>query len=321
MPSAKRKPRSLPRYIPAEKSNLTNLRPGKDPSIIIGPVRNLLVKRAAEDDRRADVIHPSEMAKKNWCGRATYYRLAGFPPDEEVVNTNSELIFEEGHSIHHKWQFWHWQLGDLQGVYECIVCKWKGWATSPRHCPRCFMPAYNYEGPLFMRYREVPLESPEYRIAGHADGLTDELFEVKSMSPGTVRVEAPQIYRRYEEGELTMPQLWQNMRRPFPSHIRQGMIYCWLRGTSTMRFIYEWKMTSAPKEFQVELDEQVMEKLLDKCLDILYAVEHEKRPRRPQWATGPKNATCRECPHKTECWKGHDEEETTVSVRRRRRTS
>lgn len=309
--------------LPAVDKTMTQLRPARSGGELLPVVRANLLRREAADPRNHMVIHPSEVSKTGWCSRDTWLRLSGAPADDNVFDTSTLLIFEEGNAIHEKYQFWLWEAGVLQGEYLCILCEWRGWATAPKRCPRCRAKAFDWGGPKFMRYKEVPVERPDLRIAGRADGKTDELLEIKSVGLGTVREENPALYSRYTNGELDLPKLFTNIRTPFVSHVRQGMLYAWLHGTEVMRYIYEWKPTQIVKEFEVRLNLDLLEDRIDRIKDINYALDNGRTIRRPKWAD-PEHKTCKKCEHRTVCWsddhgqKADQEAPTPVSVRVRR---
>jgi hypothetical protein len=319
MPPSKRRAAKLPNVLPASGKKMQQLRPTKSQGALLPLVRANLLRRVDADPRDHTVIHPSEVAKSGWCARDTWLRLVGAPGEERVFDSSTLLIFEEGTAIHEKYQFWFWEAGVLQGEYLCILCKWRGWATAPRRCPQCRARAYDYDGPLFLRYKEVPLRRPDLRIAGNADGLTDELLEIKSVGLGTIREENPALYQRYTSGELDLPKLFTNIRSPMVSHVRQGMLYAWLAGRDVMRYIYEWKPTQLVKEFEVRLNLDLLEDRIDRIKDINYALDNGRTVRRPKWAD-PEHKTCKKCEHNTACWSDTYEatRKTPVTFRVRR---
>ena len=82
--------------------------------------------------------------------------------------------------------------------------------------------------------------------------------------------------------------LWKNIRKPFPSHLRQGHLYGALAGVSEVIFIYEYKPNQAYKEFVVKTSPSVYEPLLEMALDVKWAVEQGRIPRCP-------HRDCKEC--------------------------
>jgi hypothetical protein len=262
------------------------------------------------DDRRSDCIHPSEASHEGWCPRAVYYRIIGAKAG--IVKPHSlamEMVFERGHDSHKKWQHWFWDMGLLKGLFICRVCNLRWWDQSPYECPRC-------ESTL-LKYGEVPVESPEFLLAGQADGDVvreggSVLIEVKTIGTGTLQFEAPNLLKRYtykhtdEDGvartSVEWYRLWSGIRRPFPAHLRQGMIYCFCYGRKEIIYIYDPKfITAYPKEFEIKFDKSLIGDVLDDCITVKNALEKGRPPRRPMWATEGCTA-CKACPYEGECY-------------------
>jgi hypothetical protein len=143
-----------------------------------------------------DHIHPSEMAKADWCPRATYYRLKTGKVFDDSFSFVLENIFDEGNEIHRKWQNRMRQTGKLWGSWRCLICmQW-------RH--QCFAPGPADGGMCYDKiihhweYKEVPLEDKDSLIWGHEDGamcdptaLTVDgyMVELKSVGLGTLRID------------------------------------------------------------------------------------------------------------------------------------
>lgn len=253
---------------------------GKRESRLLGPVERHLLAQPPSD-RSTLVLHPSEMAKSDWCRRASYYLLSGAQAPAEVTRLVRENIFDEGHEYHRKWQARLADMGALVGRWFCLACyrDAEEFGPRPQACRFCGKRSC-------IEYREVSLRSVEHRIAGHADGWVtglgaDCLIEIKSIGTGTIRMEQPTLLTK-ADNDLDL--VWKNIRRPFPSHYRQGQIYLALANLqygstapTEIVFIYEYKLNGAVKEFVVEFDNDSVEHLLEAALDIVYAVE-KKRP-------------------------------------------
>jgi hypothetical protein len=289
----------------------------RDKDRLVSVVARHLAKQVALDDyvlRGEHNIHPSEMSKENWCPRATFYRLTGVPVLLVPVPLSRQVIFEYGDEIHERWQRWFWEIGLLRGLFRCRWCHNIWSAVSPQECPRC------ESGRDLLAYAEVPVESEEYLILGSADGdvrrpETEEwvLIEIKSIGAGSIRYEAPNLLSRYtyehtdEEGkkhtDVDWYDLWQHIRAPFLTHLRQGMIYLFCTGRTEIVFIYEPKfITAQPKEFEISFRREVIEELLEQCLVVKKALDTNRPPKRPVWAD-PEEPTCKACPYVNICWK------------------
>lgn len=257
--------------------------------------QQMLERNAGRDTQH---VHPSDLAKNDWCPRATYYKIAG---TEETNSDSFALrrmnIFAEGHYIHEKWQKWMWLTGCLAGMWQCKKCDHKWEDKSPEHCPDCGSPR--------LVYREVPLYNEEHKIIGHADGMWEDtkgksLVEIKSVGLGTIRWDAPDLYSGYESGDLTLDDLWKRIKRPLLPHRRQINLYMYMSGVHDAIVLYEWKPTQEVKEFHLAYDESLVAPLLEGAKSVNEAVEEGVVPPRPVGFT--KSGACKFCPFKTKCW-------------------
>ena len=291
---------------------------------VVGPVERMLMAKDPTDGRRQDVLHPSELAKSAHCPLADYYRLVACDtgqtlPRQDPNRFRSEIIFSEGHEYHRKWQDWITELGVLEGMWLCPSCEHQWWDTSPLTCARCNHVGWKVpERWTNMVYREVPIASAKHRISGQADGKVGRsLLEVKSIGEGTIRIEAPALYKRHTKKIVVLPEdgdhlkgdlplsqigrpvagseprswvdmraLWDSVKRPFPSHLRQADIYMGVARISgldidSMTFIYENKANGGSKEFVVAYSAARSDALLDVALDIVWAVEKRRPPECP----------------------------------------
>jgi rubrerythrin len=257
-----------------------------------------------ESTRRHDVMHPSEMAKKDWCGRHDYYRIISTPSEKDTALANPSFtmnnIFAEGHTIHGKYQDWLWEMGVLYGHWLCLSCDYNWNGTSPRECPECGSPR--------LMYREVPL----YRdlVGGHADGAIhldgwNGLIEIKSIGMGTLRHEAPRMHQRYLDGE-TLENIWWKISRPFATHIKQAQLYLWMAWPryEEICFIYESKFHQQVKEFVIGYNPTMIAPILETARDVSRGVAQGVPPPRPEWAAQPDSRICKSCPYRTSCWGG-----------------
>ena len=248
----------LKRFLDAKKSN---------PRLIGDIERHLLAK--TPEVRRTDVLHPSEMAKSDWCLRASYFALSGMPVKKENPNLRLQSIFDEGHFIHAKWQNWFSEMGVLHGYWDLGAPNNKTWATSK-----------DLVGIPDKVYKEVPLVYDELRIAGHADGWIkgigeDCLIEIKSIGAGTIRIEAPDLIAK-ADGDLQTA--WRSIRRPFSTHVMQGQIYLELmrrlgHEVNEIVFLYELKADQDYKEFVIKADFELVESKFLKAKRVCDAVE------------------------------------------------
>lgn len=267
------------------------------PSRLIGDVERHILSRPL-GDRSTTVLHPSEIIKKDWCHRAAYFLLQGEPKVQEKIPLRLQSIFDEGHAIHAKWQRWFQEMGVLHGKFTCATCNESMWGTSPDLCNTCGAP----ESKLV--YTEVTLFDDELRIKGHTDGWIkgigdDCLIEIKSIGPGTIRSEAPNLM--YDAGG-DLFKAWGNIRRPFSPHILQGQVYLELmtrmgNPVNEVVLLYELKADQSYKEFSVKRDFELVRHVFDSAQRVVEAVNANQAPSCNVGAKG----TCKQCaPYKEE---------------------
>jgi hypothetical protein len=255
----------------AQKSDLWKFLDAKaKPTRLLGDVERYLLQKPA-GDRRTDVLHPSEIIKKDWCKRASYFLLQGAVKIGEKPNLRLQNIFDEGHAIHDKWQSRFQEMGVLHGKFKCQACHEITWGTSPSECSKC--------GWKHLKYDEVTLVDEELRIAGHTDGWIkglgeDCLIEIKSIGPGTIRSEAPNLMM---DADGDFMKAWSSVRKPFGSHVLQGQMYLELmkrmgNPVEEIVFLYELKADQSYKEFVVKPDYELVRHIFDGSKIVVDAV-------------------------------------------------
>lgn len=278
-------------------------------TVVTGPVERYLLGRQ-EKPRREDILHPSELCKNDMCDLAVYYRLIGSKPlSTETLKPSFQLqrIFDQGTEIHLKWQAYLTGAGLLEGNWQCpsTTCGKVFWAVAPMACPRCnHVGLAQDEQRTNMIYKEVSFNAEEsHLIRGHADGkIGKRILEIKSMGIGTIRVEAPGLLATHtyevetEYGKksiVDLDGLWKGVKRPLNVHQRQAHLYVALAkmqgiDVDGVVFLYEAKWNQSSKEFVVPFNPGIAEPMLEKALDLKYAVEKRRPPRCP-------HGGCKEC--------------------------
>ena len=279
------------------KSDLKTFLDAKSkPSRVLGDVERFILTQPP-GDRSTTVLHPSEIIKRDWCRRASYFLLNGVPKVHEKIGMRLQNIFDEGHAIHAKWQRRFQDMGVLHGKFKCVVCDDVTWGTSPEYCEHCGSPNDK------LVYDEVTLFDDSLRIKGHTDGWlkglgNDTLIEIKSVGPGTIRAEAPQLM---QEANGDFMKAFNNVRRPFVSHLLQGQMYMELMKRMGNRvdeivFIYELKADQSFKEFSIKADFELVEHIFDNAKKVVDAVEAGKAP----VCNNNVGGTCKQCEHYSE---------------------
>jgi hypothetical protein len=260
-----------------------SLRTDAQPGIVIPLVKNMLLAKHGPDlERRTDVVHPSEMAKPNWCARATWLRIKGdLIPPVEKFDFFQQNIFGEGNTIHAKWQGWLADTGQLWGSWKCKTC---GIYADNTNKPESYFthPCLHEETHLDWEYKEVHMMHG--LVAGHSDGALLEancLIEIKSVGLGSIRIDAPEFLARYQkDGKTDLTGLWKGLERPLKSHLKQGDVYLWLANKIGLPFdkivyLYEFKANQLVKEFTIPYNEERVKPLIDKVDLIEDAIEND----------------------------------------------
>lgn len=284
--------------------------------IVLPEVKKILLDRkrieAERSSHRTHIIYPSEMAKTEWCPRATYYRMAGYTEPPSKSSFTLENVFSEGNRIHTKWQTWLAQTGKLWGDWRCSRCavyvkdslKPEGSALLNSPYGACVgtdwvdlkftlpidptkMEKYEHD----WQYKEVTLRSTTLPVSGHADGALTEhncLIELKSLGIGSLRFEAPKLLEENThlingKKVIDIDGIWKNFHRPLSSHLRQGNIYLWMCKEmglpfDRISFVYEFKSNQQSKEFVVPYSEDIVVPLLETSEMIKAAVADKAVP-------------------------------------------
>jgi len=277
----------------------------KDTQLLGALTRHVMRKlNDPNPERRTDVMHPSDMSKPEWCPRFDYHRLTEAQWERPKIANPSFTMsnaLTEGTNIHGKYQTWLWEMGVLWGVFSCDDCEHRWEALSPWFCPKCES--------ANLHYREVPFYNEQYMIGGHADGAVhgllrgvDPLIEIKSIGIRTLAFEAPRLYEQYQNG-VSAEDIWFQIKRPFGSHLKQGMLYVWLSNGKydTIIFVYESKFTQQVKEFVVKYNRTLIANVLEEAKDVAQGVRSSNPPDRPVWAA-PDGPICQNCGYRSTCW-------------------
>lgn len=332
MPNTKKKPKAkpLPRSKAFDSKTFDELKKLRAKSeYVVGPVSKILAADQASESRDKTMVHPSELSRSDWCDRRATMKILGHEPTNIREFTLQNLrIFDTGNHIHERYQIGLWRLGDLEGIFECLVCDWRGWDNAPQTCPQCDAMAFHGSTLMFLRYKEVPIHDESLFIKGHADALTkNRIVEIKSVGPGSVRYYAPRIYEKWErDGSANLGKLWDAVHTPFLPHRKQGYLYdaCLADTEREVIVVYEWKPSGAAKEFVIKVDDRILDPLLKEARWVKRHVEAGTIPDRPEEATKPTAPICRECEYRDVCWKTDqpvsvsDRPSREAGVRRRR---
>lgn len=305
-------------------------------TVLLGAMQQHMVKKnQADNSRRQDIIHPSELAKEYVCPRQVTYRISGKEPtDSKKEHTPGLLaIFEEGHAQHSKYQNILVDMGRMWGDWKCRGC---GQVLKDSLVPED--PCGCSPEPLW-DYQEVALDAEnDWMMTGHADGAVPDLeafIEIKTIGLGTLRMEEPELVKQHThkttDGKTVtdMDGIWKGIKRPLKPHRNQANLYLAIADLlgwpfKKMIFIYENKANQQTKEFVMPFSRSSVEPLLDVAKIIKYAVEHNEELPRPDWAE-KEHKECRDCPFRSLCYGEGDQAQsggaTAASTEKQPRTS
>lgn len=242
---------------------------------LVPVVEEVLIREQLNSTRDTEHLHPSEICKRDWCPRSSWYTIKGYEKVERPLTFQTLNVFAEGHAIHNKWQTWLQEAGVLEEV-------------------------------------ELPISNEEYMLLGHADGLINDkkgkaILEIKSVGAGTIRMEDPDIFLN----SATPDEMWKKVRQPFMTHLRQVNLYMFATGIHEAVFIYEWKATQEVKEFSVKYQPHLIEGILAGCKAVIRGIESGIPPMRPSWIEDSSHKVCKSCPYRNVCWKENDDTSTS----------
>jgi len=260
---------------------------------ILPLVEDHLARHWGRGDRDPYHLHPSEMAKKDWCERSNYYRITtGTWPEPEKFSFTMQSIFDEGHQIHDKWQTWLAATGRLWGDWRCSSCGGEAIGRADELDERC---GWNEDKYHNWEYLEIPLRHGI--IQGYEDGAVgDRLIEIKSLGLGSIRHEFPDLLARYyvQAGDhkvYDIDGIWKALGQPLASHVRQASIYLYLARAMGYDFpkcsiIYEYKPNQQAKEFVVSLVDEIIGPLLDRVDAVERGLRDGQPPPCPRGGCG-----------------------------------
>lgn len=279
----------------------------KNAGVLLPDIKRHVMRKTDDVGRDTHHVHPSEMAKANWCPRHSYYRCVDTPVEVKPSSPSFPMAnaFVTGHFIHQKYQRWLTEMGVLWGRWECAECRGSRSGAAQESC----------DCGGVERYREVPFHSERYHMMGHADGLVKlgeefMLIEIKSIGLGTLRFEALHLHDALQQKLKTPDEVWNAITHPFPSHLIQGQIYLRLMkecypdiDVPTIVFIYEWKATGEIKEFVVHRSADFSQPFFDRSLEVAVGVrtKGEVMPARPDWADRD-SGFCQACDYYQSCY-------------------
>lgn len=249
---------------------------GKVETRVIGPTERWVLSSPSNNSKlKLDgYLHPSKIIKSMWCHRTSYFELLGHADGSEYNSKSIKqyMVFQQGHHIHSKWQTIFKNMDKIYGLWKCSHCGLKEWGMHSEVSNLCIGP---------WEYKEVPIVHEPLKLKGHADGILKGfkdplLLEIKSIGPGTIKWEHPDLLNRAGN---SFENAWKLLDGPFASHILQAQLYLKmleLSGKETPQeaiFIYESKLDGDVKEFVMPKDDFGVDEVIQNVKNIINAIE------------------------------------------------
>jgi hypothetical protein len=205
-----------------------------------------------------DYLRVSNIVNQDFCARAVVLASLNRISLTRTVEIHSAYIMDLGTKIHELVQVYLGELGILIGDWQCSECLT---ITENTYYPgKCVCDHGNW------RYVEKTIESKEYRLRGHYDGL---LMPVRK-TEGVAGVD------RLLEIKTVDAQVFHRMTAPKVPAVHQTQIYMKLRGMPKGHILYaprgKPKDVALFKGFDVDLDSNIVQPYLDMSKRIFDAI-------------------------------------------------
>jgi hypothetical protein len=275
---------------------------GCKPPRLENVVRQHLVKKAAESTRRYDVFHPSAWG---YCLRKVAYQYYNenkkfYQKTDADVNSRLEMIFDNGHHVHARWQDYLDNAGVIRGIWRCPnpACGRKYGEGSRLGI---FNPARTRKGwkcqcgnDKALEYDEIPIIShPDYNFRGSCDAVLDFRggpFEMKT-ALDVIVVD----FKSMKNDEFV------KLEHAKPEHVVQVNIYMWVLGLKGAVLLYENKDKQLVKEMFVPRDEALITRIKKEAIWMRKLLNEGKLPPRNE-SFGRSSEPCLWCEFRGLCY-------------------
>lgn len=248
-----------------------------------------------DDERAKDCFHPSELSTSG-CIRSMVYNWIKAPvSNPNTIQPRIKRVFDVGHHKGFILQQYFWDMGILEGNYECIKCDHKWWDVSPRTCPNCNVKSFIWHN---LHYLEVPIRSERWNITGHSDGII--IVDGKR-----VLLEFKSIKNKDDKTSENNPTCFENLQSAKLEHVYQANLYMDAldeQGYDIERaiIIYFAKNNQLLKEFPIRKMDMMLKPSYDKILAVNHALENNYLPERAGRIKS--DPICQYCSRKNLCW-------------------
>lgn len=247
-----------------------------------------------DDEREKECFHPSELTT-NDCVRSIVYNWIKAPiTNKNTIQPRIKRVFDVGHHKGFILQQYFWDMGLLEGNWECIKCNHKWWDVAPKICPNCNSKLFIWYN---LHYLEVPIHNKQWNVKGHSDGIIvvdgkRVLLEFKSIKN-----------RDSQTPEHSV--CFEDLNSARPEHVQQANLYMDALDSEGIEIergiiIYFAKNNQLLKEFPIRKMDMMLKPSYDKILAVNHALENRYLPERA--GTMKSDRICMYCPRKDLCW-------------------
>lgn len=282
----------------AKNLNMSNYMPGRPPTVM-QLVKPYLVQKALSNSRRYNIFHPSAWGS---CLRKVAYQFYNeqdrfLQRSADDVDTRLELVFDNGHKTHFRWQEYLTNAGVMRGYWRCAQCgvvygkDEKMGIKSPLQADSSWKCQCGHQS---LEYEETTVQSePQYNFKGHVDAIVD-LRDTPWAQNNEYDVFVVDFKTIKDDmfSELTQAKY---------EHVVQTNIYMWILGLKLAVVLYENKDNQTVKEMLVPRDDALIEGIKKEALWMVDVLRHGKLPARPS-GFSRSGFPCRFCEFRDLCY-------------------
>jgi len=252
------------------------------PTKVMSLVAPYLIKKAINSDRRHDHFHPSawgaclrKVAFEYYNEKYKFHKRS--PSD---INVRMEMIFDNGHGVHARWQKYFDNSNVLRGAWKCPnpACgkifgqdKPLGIFNPIRHgdfvCP-C-------GNKTEFEYHEMAVADKEYNFKGSVDAIVDVRGPLGQDKPAADH----EIF--VTDFKSCKASIFDELVHAKWEHVVQVHIYMWMLGLKMGVVLYECKDDQKVKEMPVPRDEALIERIKKEAKWLLAVLDANKMPSIP----------------------------------------
>lgn len=247
------------------------------------------------EERAKDCFHPSELSTNN-CVRSIVYRWLKVPQtNKQTIRPQIKRVFDVGHHKGYILQQYFWDMGRLEGMYKCMVCKNEWWDVSPKKCKKCKTELLIWHN---LRYEEVPIHNEKWNIKGKSDGIfLDDNGKRIALEFKSIKNRDKQT----PENSITFDELNQAKAE----HVYQLNMYMDAMDEAGLNIergviIYFAKNNQLIKEFPIRKMDLMLDPSYGKINQTNHALENKYLP--PRAGRIKSDIVCTYCPFKNHCW-------------------